>query len=383
MTAPRVLLNVGNLRSGGGLQVGASFLDEVARLAGTPVAAERWPWLASDTVVEASPEVMANCTADVGRVQVRTVDGSPWSAVRRGLGRGRPYDVTFTLFGPDYSRRRSARRIIGFADVTSAFPEETMRPGGALGAARAALRRLVSRKAFLAADRIVVESPHIVDELRTGWGVSAPISVVSNVVNAVFRDEAAQEDVTLPEIGSPALFFPTRAYPHKNLPFLGAVGRELLRSHGVRATFVLTLTDAEWEGLPADVREFSITVGPLRVGQLPALYRAVDAAIFPSLLESQSVTPLEALATGCPLAASDRPFVRSAVGEAAWYFDPHDPVSAAGAVQGLLTDSPERERRRRLGLDLMASWPTASDRAAAYLDLVSEELAVAEATASR
>ena len=137
------------------------------------------------------------------------------------------------------------------------------------------------------------------------------------------------------------------------------------------------------QALPADVRELSANVGPLRVGQLPALYRAADATIFPSLLESQSVTPLEALATSCPLAASDRPFVRSVVGEAAWYVDPHDPVSAAGAVQGLLTDRPERERRRRLGLDLMASWPTATDRAAAYLDLVSEELAAVEPRASR
>ena len=78
---------------------------------------------------------------------------------------------------------------------------------------------------------------------------------------------------------------------------------------------------------------------------------------------SFSVTPLEALATGT-LVASDRRFVRDVVQDAALYFDPRDPVSVATAVRGLLSDGPGRERRRRLGLglELVASWPTAADR---------------------
>ncbi len=68
MTGPRVLLNLGNLRSGGGLQVGASFLDEVAGWRERRRRQERWPWLATDTVVEASPEVIANSTADLDGV---------------------------------------------------------------------------------------------------------------------------------------------------------------------------------------------------------------------------------------------------------------------------------------------------------------------------
>jgi glycosyltransferase involved in cell wall biosynthesis len=204
--------------------------------------------------------------------------------------------------------------------------------------------------------------------------------VVPNVVNSVFTHEDAQEELVLPELRSPSLFFPTRAYRHKNLPFLGLVGHELLVSHGCRVTFVLTLTASEWESLPHGVREFSVNLGPLRISQIPAVFRGVDAAIFPSLLESQSATPFEALTAGCPLLASDRPFVRGVVGDAAWYFDPHDPASAAASVQALLTNGPERERRRRRGLELMASWPTARDRACAYLDVISEELTLLEGT---
>ncbi|MGA8248844.1 MAG: glycosyltransferase [Nocardioides sp.] len=304
------------------------------------------------------------------------------AAVRRALARHPPYDVTFTMFGPDYSHRRSARRIVGFADGTSLIPEYADRATGPVGRAKGATRRLVSRTAFRTADRLVVESPHLVDELRTRWSISVPISLVPNVVNSVFYDADAQESVSLPALASPTLFFPTRAYAHKNLPFLGQVGLELLRRHGRRPTFVLTLTDAEWECLPTVTREFSANLGPVHVRQLPSLYRASDAAIFPSLLESQSVTPLEALATGCPLLASDRPFVRSVVGEAAWYFDPCDPVSAADAVDSMVGDPPERARRRDLGLALMATWPTASARAAAYLDVITEELNVVAVSGS-
>ena len=374
---PHVLVNLGNLRNGGGLQVGASFLDEIAGLVGTLEAHDRWPWL-EHMVVEASHEVIANSTVDLTQVDVRAVDGSPWGAVRRGASGRRPYDVTFTVFGPDYSRRRSVRRIVGFADVTSAFPEDAEQPPGVATRARAAVRRRISRSAFLKADRLIVESPHMVDELRRRWKVTAPTSVVPNVVNSVFLHQDAQETLALPALVSPTLFFPTRAYRHKNLAFLGLVGQEMLVRHGCQVTFVLTLTDSEWGSLPQNVREFSVNLGPLRISQMPVAFRAADATIFPSLLESQSATPFEALVTGCPLLASDRPFVRSVVGDAAWYFDPHDPASAAAAVHALLDDGPERDRRRRRGLELMASWPTARDRACAYLDVIRDELTLIE-----
>ena len=70
-------------------------------------------------------------------LSVAVVDGRPAARLRRRPGRP-AHDVSFTVFGPDYGPRRARTRIVGFADVTSLFPEFAAVPG-----ARARLRQAV------------------------------------------------------------------------------------------------------------------------------------------------------------------------------------------------------------------------------------------------
>jgi glycosyltransferase involved in cell wall biosynthesis len=376
VSKPSVLINLANLRSGGGLQAGASFLDELVRLAGSSDS-RRWRWFPHDVVVEASREVVHNAILDVSPIAVRVLEGGPLASMRRAISGGRGHDVVFTLFGPDYAPRRGKRLVVGFADVTSLYPEAAHLPSTAGARARWAARRRVSRASYHRADRIVVESPHLVDDLTHRWGVAAAMTVVPNVVNGevLTRGDVAPRMDLAGAHDAEVLFFPTRAYAHKNLAFLGRVGAVLMERHRLPVRFLLTLDSVEWSALPEATKAFSVNVGPLRVTDLEAHYRACTAVFFPSLLEAQSVTPLEALALEVPLLACDRPFVRSTVGDAAWYFDPEDPVSAADAVKQMLTEHTERDRKRELGRVLMASWPRASDRAVSYLDVIDSELA--------
>ena len=385
MRQPPVLVNLANLRTGGVLQAGASFLDEMARLVVRPDSRATWEWFPDQVTIEVSHEIVAHSTGDLSTLPVHVVDGGPSVSMRRALEGGRHHDVAFTLFGPDYAPRRGRRLVVGFADGTSLYPELSLTPKNLRAILRHQLRRRVSRAMFCRADRLIVESPHLVKDLETRWGITAPISVVPNVVNAsvLAAGESAESHMECSSDDRATFFLPTRAYPHKNLDFLGRVGRAVLERYGFEVTFVLTLDDTEWAALADETRRFSVTVGPLRPAELATHYRSCTGVFFPSLLEGQSVTPLEALVLSRPLLASDRPFVRSTVGDAAWYFDPQDPVSAAGAIHSLVSDRGERERRQRLGDDLMASWPTAIDRAAAYLDVIGEELTLAGAASPR
>lgn len=372
MTAS-VLVDLSNLVVGGGVQVGASFLDELSRLTDDPGACRRWPWL-SDLVVEASDVVVANVTEPLSGLPLRVVDGRPAARLRRLPGR-RPYDVSFTVFGPDYGPRRARTSVVGFADVTSLFPEfaEIRGRGARL---KHAVRCRVSRRRFQSADLLVVESAHIAAALTGRWRVpSERITVVPNVLNRVFDDEARQTPLRVEQLGAaPLVAFPTRPYPHKNLRVLGAAARALEEEHGHQVCFALTLTEAEWERLDTATRAVSINVGPLVVGQMPALYAACDAVVFPSLNECFSVTPLEALRAGRPLVASDRAFVREVAGDAAWYFEPTEPSSVARALADMLADDTLRARRVQLGEDVARSWPTSADRAIAYLGLIDRAL---------
>jgi glycosyltransferase involved in cell wall biosynthesis len=66
--------------------------------------------------------------------------------------------------------------------------------------------------------------------------------------------------------------------------------------------------------------------------EIAALYANATAHVFPSLYEGFGIPPLEAMASGCPVIASDIPVVREVCGGAASYFDPHD----ASALTALL-----------------------------------------------
>ena len=221
-----------------------------------------------------------------------------------------------------------------------------------------------------------MEAPHVADELALRWGVAPDrLRVVPNALNGVFADPGSwAAPVDLPADGLPKLCFPTRSHPHKNLAVLGAAAVRLRSSYGLDVRFVLTLTEDEWRELDADTRRAGVNVGPVTVGQLPALYRACQGAVFPSLLESFSVTPLEALATGTPLVASDRRFVRDVVQDAAWYFEPTRPEALADAVALMLSSPARRDELTEEGRRIAARWPSARDRALAYLRLVAEQL---------
>jgi glycosyltransferase involved in cell wall biosynthesis len=84
---------------------------------------------------------------------------------------------------------------------------------------------------------------------------------------------------------------------------------------------------------------------------LPALYRAATAVVFPSLAEGFGQPPLEAMACGCPVAASDAGAVAEACGGAALPFAARNVWSIAAAIARVVGDEPLRAELRALGLE--------------------------------
>ena len=87
----------------------------------------------------------------------------------------------------------------------------------------------------------------------------------------------------------------------------------------------------------------------------PSLYRRASALVFPSRYEGFGQPPLEAMACGCPVAASRAGSLPEVCGDAAVLFDPDDPKAiAAGVLEAL--DRAEELR-----------WPRADPRRALHL----------------
>ena len=131
----------------------------------------------------------------------------------------------------------------------------------------------------------------------------------------------------------PFLLYPANGWPHKNhRRLLEAFGR--LRRE--RPELRLVLTGSGLERLPAtdgvEVR------GHVPGGELLELYRTASALVFPSLYEGFGLPPLEAMASGCPVASSDAGALPEVLGDAAALFDPTHPEAIAAAVSTVLAD---------------------------------------------
>jgi glycosyltransferase involved in cell wall biosynthesis len=162
----------------------------------------------------------------------------------------------------------------------------------------------------------------------------------------------------------PFLLYPARAWPHKNHARLFEAFA-LLRRQRPKLRLVLT-GGGRLPALPEGVE----ARGLVDREELADLYRRASALVFPSLYEGFGQPPLEAMACGCPVAASSAGSIPEVCGEAARLFDPRSPQEIAAAVRDVL-DAPDEWRRRGLERASRFTWDAC---AAAHEDVYRELL---------
>jgi glycosyltransferase involved in cell wall biosynthesis len=81
---------------------------------------------------------------------------------------------------------------------------------------------------------------------------------------------------------------------------------------------------------------FVVRVGAVRHADLPSLLTTADLYVFASSCENMPNTLLEGMASGLPIACSDRGPMPEVLGDAGTYFDPEKPASIASAIEMLL-----------------------------------------------
>ena len=135
----------------------------------------------------------------------------------------------------------------------------------------------------------------------------------------------------------PILLYPAKGWPHKNH---GRLFEALPLIRRERPDLRLVLTGYEGE-VPDGVERLD-RVPP---DELAGLYRRAAALVFPSRYEGFGQPPLEAMACGCPVAASRAASLPEVCGDAAVLFDPDDAAAiAAGVLEALERGAELRER---------------------------------------
>ena len=92
------------------------------------------------------------------------------------------------------------------------------------------------------------------------------------------------------------------------------------------------------------LEEHVVLTGRRSLHELPWFYSGADVYVFPTVSEGFGLTPLEAMACGTPVVASQVTSVPEVVGDAAILFDPTSTEEMAAAILRCLEDPPLRER---------------------------------------
>lgn len=124
------------------------------------------------------------------------------------------------------------------------------------------------------------------------------------------------------------VLYPARGWPHKNHARLIEAMALVREQH---PDLTLVLTGGNLDGLGA-LPEWVDRKGLVSLDELRALYRSAAVMVFPSLYEGFGLPPLEAMASGCPVAAADSGSLPEVVGDAAVLFDAKNVESIADGI---------------------------------------------------
>jgi len=157
--------------------------------------------------------------------------------------------------------------------------------------------------------------------------------------------------------GAPFFLYVSRLeHPGKNHVRLIAAFNQFKRATGSR--WQLVLAGKDWPGAETihdairqspfahDIR----ALGFVSDAELPSLYHAAGASVYPSLYEGFGMPPVEAMACGCPVLCSDRGALGEVIGDAALIADPDDTHDLSRKLRAMAADRDLRERLRQRGL---------------------------------
>ncbi|MGA3041785.1 MAG: glycosyltransferase family 1 protein [Bryobacteraceae bacterium] len=215
-------------------------------------------------------------------------------------------------------------------------------------------RRFLLRRGLLRAKRIMAVSEATRRDVHDALGIPADrIRLAYNAPNPEFFRPApagrARNILERYQIDYPFLLYAGNIRPQKNIPRLVeafAVAREHLSRHPVYRDLHLIVIGDEISQYPS-VRRAVIQSRVEKVvrflGFVPfeALRVFFDSAalfVFPSLYEGFGLPPLEAMATGTPVVASNVSSLPEVLGDAALLVNPEKVFEIARAIQDALLD---------------------------------------------
>jgi glycosyltransferase involved in cell wall biosynthesis len=164
---------------------------------------------------------------------------------------------------------------------------------------------------------------------------------------------------------------------HKNLASLSVLAARLQE----RQVNLVITGSLSWHGFqqvkPDTLPQPACYIGRVSDGELKALYEHAVCLVFPSRYEGFGLPGIEAMACGCPVAASRIPSLQETCGDAAHYFDAAQPSDIAEKVCQIVDDETLRSHLRTAAQAWVRAftWDRAAQRLAAIAQSCAERRA--------
>jgi len=259
-------------------------------------------------------------------------------------------------------------------DMLSYEPGEMSRYGLSRMRARLMALRHVQAWAMTRADGVIFLSRYAADMIQKVTGPLRRVAVIPHGVDSAFRKRVGSLAGSATRAWRCIYVSQADLYKHQ-WHVVRAIG--LLRGKGHDVGLQLVGGGAgrpeamlQTELARSDPSGAYVTrAGFIPQADLPALFDRSDIFVFASSCENMPNTLIEGMASGLPVASSDRGPMPEVLGDGGVYFDPEDSVSIASAIERLIQDENLRESVSRSAMKLAGafSWERCADETWTFL----------------
>lgn len=266
-------------------------------------------------------------------------------------------DIVFSMFGPAYWRPTTVQ-VSGFAIPHFLYPDIDIFKnfkGISVWFRKINLFCLLKfkRRLFCLSDYLIAETDVV--KKRGARNLNFPeshIYVVRNSYSPLFEEKihSLTSKQSNKKNNTFVILIPSAWYYHKNLEIIPEIALYLKKSGLNNFIFRYTIdtNSSAWKNIQSKARklgtvEYIQSAGTIPHADLVQEYHLSNAVCLPTLLECSTAVYPEAMATGVPIVTSDLDFAHDCCGEAALYFDPYDARQAAEKINQLI----KQERLRK------------------------------------
>jgi len=231
-----------------------------------------------------------------------------------------------------------APQAIWIRNAYLVYPKESIKTGPLKNQSLMIFQRYYLKKCLRKTDLVFCQTPVMKKHLSTLYSINEDrVKILPNALSRLIVDNDKTEPET-PQVlkerktGDFYCLIPSKYYTHKNPEILLEFLKHADRREISNIKFIITLSPDDHPGVRRFFRELSkydrerqvINVGRIPHDVLVNYYRNVDLVIMPTLLESFSVTYLEAMHFNVPILTTDLDFAHYLCGRAACYYVPSD-----------------------------------------------------------